>query len=541
MKHAFRIAALFLVLSAGIYAQSWNALGSGVNGTVNAVIVYNNQLVVAGSFSTPSSNIARWNGTAWLPLVSGINGPVYALTIYNGNLIAGGKFSNVGNNIASFNGTAWTSIGLGTNDTVFSLAVYSSFLRVGGAFTTAGGVNCRRLAAYTGSVWQPMPNNVINGADNTVYCMALFASDVICGGAFTTVGNNLPAARIVRYNSGGSGSFTAMGSGMDNGQVSALGIFSPTQLYAGGTFTTIGGVTVNRLGRWNGTNWNSVGTGANGPVKAFYPRGNDIVIGGNFTNIGNAIASFNGTTFGTFGPGITGGGATVNAITLWQNVLSVGGSFTTAGLSSVPASNVAGWGLLPLAPTLISPADGATGQSVNPILDWSDVANASTYGVQVSPNANFTVLVQNQTGLTLSTYTVAPALNNNTTYFWRATAANGLGTSPFSLVRFFTTSLTGIINTNEIPLSFKLYQNYPNPFNPTTKIKFDLPNSAPGSHLKLSVYDAEGSLVTELLNTEYTAGEWEVDFNAEKLSTGVYFCRIEAGSFTAIQKMMLIK
>lgn len=542
MKQTYRIIAVLLFLffaATSSHSQSWNALGSGINGTVNAAIVFNGQLIVAGNFSSPANNIARWDGSTWSALGSGTNGVVNALTIFNNTLIVGGAFNNIGNNIASWNGAAWTNLGLGTNDTVYTLAVYSSLLRAGGTFTTAGGINCRRMASYSGTTWASMPNNVNNGANNTVYSFALYNADLICGGSFTSVGNNQTANRIVRYNS--SGTFTAMGTGIDQGQVNALAVLSST-LYVGGTFTSIGASTVNRLARWNGTNWNTVGAGCSGPVNVLLARTNDIVLGGNFTSPGNSIASWNGTTFGTFGAGITGGNATVNAAVTWSNVLVAAGNFTTAGALDVPVSNVAGWGSVPAAPNLLSPLDGQTGVSVNPTLDWTDVSGASTYGVQVSQNPNFTTTVINTGGLATSQLNVVVSLLNNTTYFWRATAANGLGISPNSSIRFFTTSLVGIINTQEIPLRFNLYQNFPNPFNPVTKIRFDLPaNSNPDASLKLSVYDISGKLVSELLNTTYAAGEWEVDFNASSLASGTYFYKIEAGDYNAINKMILVK
>lgn len=532
---------LFLFLAATyIYPQSWNALGSGVNGTINAVIVFNGDLIVAGSFTSPANNIARWNGTTWSALGSGTNGPVNALTIFNSQLIVGGFFSNVGNNVASWNGTSWSGLGLGTNDTVFALTTYSNTLRIGGSFTSSGGLVTNRVSLWNGSTWGAMPSTGSNGVNNTVYALTVLGSDLIIGGVFTQSIGGVTINRICRYNSG-SGVYTAMGTGIDQGQVNALSVFT-NQLYAGGTFTTIGGSAVNRLARWTGSNWNTVGTGANGPVKSFFPRSSDIVIGGNFSSPQNNIASWNGSTFGAFGSGISGGAATVNGITVWSNVLIAGGNFTTAGAAPVPAANVAGWGSVPAAPTLISPADGATGQSINPILDWSDVSGATSYGLQVSTNVNFTSFVINLTGISASQYAVFPNLNNSTTYFWRATASNGLGTSPFSLIRFFTTSLVGIINTQEIPVSFNLYQNYPNPFNPSTKIRFDLPaNSNINASLKLTVYDITGKAVKELLNTTYTAGKWEVDFDASSLATGTYFYRIEAGDYTAISKMVLVK
>ncbi len=530
----YSIALIFLFSSYSVFSQSWNAFGSGTNAKINAVIVFNGELIAAGDFTTPSSHIARWNGTTWSPLGTGLNGVVYSLVIFNNQLIAVGAFNNAGNNVASWNGTTWTGLGLGTNDTIYAATVYNNTLRVGGKFTTAGGINCNRVAFWNGTQWAAMGN----GVNNTIYALTVFGADLIIGGQFTSAGTLPTSNRIVRYNS--NGTWTNMGSGIDNNQVYALTMFN-NQLYVGGSFSTIGGVTVNNLARWTGSNWNTVGSGTNGNVRAFAIQGANLIIGGSFTNIGNSIATWNGTSFGLLANGITGGNATVRGITVWLNVLTAGGDFTTAGLNDVPASNVAGYGLVPVAPTLVSPADGSVGISTTPALDWSDVANASTYGVQVSGNVNFTTTVVNVTGLAASTYTVGSGiLSNNTTYFWRANASNGLGTSPYSLIRFFTTALTGIINTQEIPLTFNLYQNYPNPFNPVTKIRFDLPSNGNGT-VNLTVYDINGKAVTELLNTEYTAGKWEVDFNASNLASGVYYCKLNAGNFTALNKMILIK
>lgn len=520
-----------------IYSQSWNAIGSGTNGKVNAVIVFNGQLIAAGQFSSPATNIARWTGSAWQPLGSGLNGAVNGLTIFNGNLIAVGAFSTGGNNVASWNGTAWSPLGLGTNDTVFAVTVYSNTLRIGGKFTTAGGINCNRVSFWNGSQWGTM--GTPNGVNNTVYALTVFNSDLIIGGQFTSAGSLTTCNRIVRYNT--NGTYTAMGSGIDNNQVLSLSVFN-NQVYVGGNYTSIGGVTVNNLARWTGANWNTVASGTNGPVRTLVTAGTNLIVGGSFTNIGNSIARWNGSAFSTLGSGITGGNATVRSTVTWSNVLIAAGEFTNAGLLDIPASNIAGYGSVPAAPVLISPPDGANGQSTTPVLDWSDVSSASTYGVQLSLNANFTTLVSNTNNLTVSTLTVPSGiLTNNTTYFWRANASNGLGTSPWSLIRFFTTALTGIINTQEIPVKFNLYQNYPNPFNPVTRIRFDLPAGNTGSRIILSVYDINGKLVNEILHTEYSAGIWEVDYNASELSSGIYFYKIYAGSFSAVHKMAVIK
>jgi hypothetical protein len=149
----------------------------------------------------------------------------------------------------------------------------------------------------------------------------------------------------------------------------------------------------------------------------------------------------------------------------------------------------------------------------------------------------------NQTGITVSNYTVSPPINlaNNTQYFWRVNGVSGFGTGPYSVVRTFATGMVGIINNQEIPVEFKVYQNYPNPFNPFTKIRFDLPAGNENQGLRLIIYDASGSLVREVMNTDYTPGIWEIDIDGTGLASGVYFYRVEAGMYTAVNKMVMVK
>lgn len=98
-----------------------------------------------------------------------------------------------------------------------------------------------------------------------------------------------------------------------------------------------------------------------------------------------------------------------------------------------------------------------------------------------------------------------------------------------------------VSNENEgegIPDEFALNQNYPNPFNPTTTISYDVPEAA---DVTLTVFDITGREVAQLVNSRQSAGVYEVDWNAQNLATGVYIYRIQAGSFTAVRKLTLIK
>ena len=89
-----------------------------------------------------------------------------------------------------------------------------------------------------------------------------------------------------------------------------------------------------------------------------------------------------------------------------------------------------------------------------------------------------------------------------------------------------------------LPEQFSLEQNYPNPFNPSTTIKYSIPTS---EFVTLKVYDVLGSEVATLVNEEKPAGSYEIDFNAAKLSSGIYFYILQAGSYTQTKKLILTK
>jgi len=88
------------------------------------------------------------------------------------------------------------------------------------------------------------------------------------------------------------------------------------------------------------------------------------------------------------------------------------------------------------------------------------------------------------------------------------------------------------------PEEFALHQNYPNPFNPTTTIKYQIPEL---SLVTLKVFDVLGSEITTLVNEEKPVGSYEVNFNASSLPSGIYFYKLQAGSFVETKKMMLMK
>jgi hypothetical protein len=85
---------------------------------------------------------------------------------------------------------------------------------------------------------------------------------------------------------------------------------------------------------------------------------------------------------------------------------------------------------------------------------------------------------------------------------------------------------------------FSLLQNVPNPFNPSTLIKYKL---AADSHVALQVYDVLGRLVKTLVNEDQRMGNYLVKFNGTGYTSGVYFYRLKAGSYSVTKKMLLMK
>jgi streptogramin lyase len=94
-----------------------------------------------------------------------------------------------------------------------------------------------------------------------------------------------------------------------------------------------------------------------------------------------------------------------------------------------------------------------------------------------------------------------------------------------------------------VPKSFKLYQNYPNPFNPVTKIKFDIPSNVKPemSKVKCIIYDLLGREIEILINRNLKAGSYEVEWNAEGFSSGIYFYTLISNDYRETMKMVVVK
>jgi hypothetical protein len=310
--------------------MSWSGVGPAysLNGQVEAIAVSGSNVYVAGRFTDAGGNakadyVARWNGRKWSALGSNaagtngaLNAEVDALAISGSDVYIGGRFTNAGGHakadyVARWNGSAWSSLGsnaAGTNGAirplpekplpgVFALAVSGTDLFVGGAFINVAGIlEADNLARWSGSSWFAMGSGDVNtgsGAiDGAVDALAVSGTDLYAGGSFVNVGT-LAGDYVAKWN---GNAWSALGSGVPddgaiwNGNVYALAV-SGTDLYVGGEFYNAASIsTADRIARWDGTNWNAMGSGGpdggaiGGVVNALAvtDSGDDLYVGGGY-------------------------------------------------------------------------------------------------------------------------------------------------------------------------------------------------------------------------------------------------------------------
>ncbi len=184
-------------------------------------------------------------------------------------------------------------------------------------------------------------------------------------------------------------------------------------------------------------------------------------------------------------------------------------------------------------------------------LYWQTATEVNNYGFEVQKSEDRTqnseeswesigFVLGNGTTNSPKEYSFTDDLNPNlnlTQVSYRLKQIDNDGTFAYSKV--VTVDLTSITSVEEnIQYQFAVEQNFPNPFNPTTQIKYSIPSN---SLVTLVIYNLLGSQVKTLVNEFQNAGKYNVDFNAEHLSSGVYFYRLSAGRFSETRKLLLLR
>ncbi len=265
----------------------------------------------------------------------------------------------------------------------------------------------------------------------------------------------------------------------------------------------------------NGTSWTKVGT-INATVYALAVSGTNLFAGTN--NGGVFLSTNNGTSWTAVNTGL-------NNLTV--RVLANSSTYIFAG------------------------TDGGVYRSSNNGTSWTAVNNG--FRLELLPVTAFAVSGTNLFAGTCGGDAVFLSTNNGTSWNWESQGLtyNGVmslvvsgtnlfaGTDLFGVWRRPLLEMTSVERfSTDLPTHFSLDQNYPNPFNPTTTISFNLPSK---SFVSLKVFDIMGREIATIVSEEMSAGSYSRQWNAANMSSGIYFYRLQACSFTETKKLILLR
>lgn len=373
MQKVFLVAAtsfsLFFAFAAtGALAgvNGWDHVGDGgsaatasLDGNVYVLHAETGTLYAGGAFTHagggPAAHIAAWNGARWTGPFAPLNGAVYAIALAGGKLFAGGVFTDAGGNanadfLAVWDGVTWAPFcnasGAAFNGNVVALQVIGNTLYVGGSFTNGAGI---KAADYllacdltTGASRSTVPSDGDLGGG--VYALTADKNGTLyAGGTFSNVGGNLAIDYVGAYDGTWHpmGSGPGAGGGSINGYVRALAS-DGTNVYVGTDASSIGGVAgANHVARWDGS-WHAMGSNYFSTLTSIYSlavSGSLVFAGGSFQDAGgdalaDQIAYWDGSAWHHLGSDGAGGGPynrSTDALATIGARVFAGGSFTSAG------------------------------------------------------------------------------------------------------------------------------------------------------------------------------------------------------------------
>jgi PKD repeat protein len=388
MKNLF---SFFLIsfLFSPLYSQSWQDVGGGTNSSSHGMCLWNGMLVNVGSFNNPCGKVAGWDGSSWSCMAGGVGLVGREAIEWNGNLVVVGDFWNNFqpctdcNGVGVWDGTTWSPLGTGFNNDVLCLTIWNGDLIAGGDFTEADGQPCSRIARWDGTGWQPIGGPA--DFDNDIRCMTEFDGELWVGGDFNNVAGCSACDGLVRWNGtnwvGGDSGVDIQG-GVDS-TVRVLYV-NPNDgnLYMGGHFTdlSIDGVITpfNGVAMYDGSVWTSLGSGVNSYVRAIHEYNGNLIVGGDFNTAGgvsaNKIAKWNPNT-STWSAMGTGMNDYVKSAAVYNGVFYAGGAFTSA--DGQPREYIASWYETPSVAPVASINPSATSVCTGTCISFSDLSTNS--------------------------------------------------------------------------------------------------------------------------------------------------------------------
>ena len=435
------------------------------------------------------------NGTSWTAASAGLpsTSTVDALTASGTYLFAGTN----GIFLSTDNGTSWTAANTGfTGASVATLAVSGTNLFAG---ANGGGVF---LSTNNGANWTAKNVGLTNTIVNA-FCVSstnLFAGTA--GGVFLSTDDGT--------------SWTAASTGLTNTWINALAV-SGTNLFAG---TTNGGVF---LSTNNGTSWTAASTGlTNTIVYALAVSGTNLFAGTHGEGV--FLSTDNGTSWTAASTGLTNTyvySLAVSGTNLFAGTFGAGVFVAVQSSLPVEITNF-------IAEKKLSAVE----------LRWTTATEVNNYGFEVERR------IIGETSSRWNTIGfVAGAGTSNSPHQYSYNDNNlPSGKFAYRLKQIDRDGSFQYYGNAEVemtaPAEFFLGPNFPNPFNPATTFSFSLPLKSLAS---LKVFDALGREVSVVFSEELLAGKYSRQWNAADLPSGMYFYRLQAGSFTQTKKLILLK
>jgi hypothetical protein len=327
-------------------ADHYDSLITGLNVAVYCMAESpDGKIYAGGAFSNAggiatADYLARWNPIteAWEAVVAGINNTIFCMAFdANGDLYIGGGFTDLG----SANGDrivkisalttanpVITALGTGLDSNCFSIAIGSNGdIYAGGAFTLAGGVaNTVKIAKWNGTVWSPLST----GLNDQVSALKFAPNgDLYIGGAFT----DAAYPYLCKWN---GTEFSVVGTNTDiNAVVYTIAFGATGYLYVGGEFTNAGGVAnADYIVKWNGSQWESLGSGVNGIVRFVYVNSGKVYASGAFTTAGgltltDRVAVWSNGAWQPLDINLPGSASVYAVLPASDGSLYIGGAFST--------------------------------------------------------------------------------------------------------------------------------------------------------------------------------------------------------------------
>jgi hypothetical protein len=248
----------------------------------------------------------------------------------------------------TFSDADWVSIGSAFSGpgSVNAITSLNGILYFAGAFQSQG---ANGIIQWNGSEWTTLGEGAGNGVDGAVYALTVFAGELYAGGVFTTAGG-VAANNIAKWN---GTTWQALGSGLGGSGSSSVRsmCISDEKLVVGGQFTLAGSLAANNLASWDGSAWHTIITNmiAGSTVYSLCADGDALYVAGSFIMSGfvdglgapayaQNIARLDHGTWSRLGGGVSG---IVQTTAVWNGALYVGGQFTSVG--GIAANNVARW------------------------------------------------------------------------------------------------------------------------------------------------------------------------------------------------------